>query len=287
VTHSLPLAPDVLEGPRTRIAVYGKGGIGKSTVCSHLSVIYAEEGDKVLLVGCDPKHDSTLRVANGAVTTVMGQLARNPNGIRPSAFVTEGRFGIDLIECGGPEPGAGCGGRGVAKMFDMFRTVRLLDNGPWSAVVFDILGDVVCGGFAAPLRKGFAEKAFIVTSEEVMSLYAANNVAKAIKSYGDNGVALGGIIANLREDSGRGLLENFARALGTTLVGTIPRDPLILEAEAHMKTVVEYRPDAPISAIYRDLAARVKAIDPATLKIPTPMEESEFQAFIVENMRRS
>ena len=287
MSAALPLAPDVAAGPRTRIAIYGKGGIGKSTVCAHLSVIYAEQGDRVLLVGCDPKHDSTLRVADGEVATVMGQLARSPNGLRPSAFVTRGRFGIDLIECGGPEPGAGCGGRGVAKMFDVFRAVRLLDNGPWNAVVFDILGDVVCGGFAAPLRKGFAEMAFIVTSEEVMSLYAANNVAKAIRTYGDNGVALGGLIANLREDSGRGLLENFARALGTTLVGTVPRDPLVLEAEAHMKTVVEHRPDAPISATYRDLAARVKAVDPDALSLPTPMDEAQFQAFIVENMRRA
>ena len=271
-----------------RIAVYGKGGIGKSTVCSHLSVLFAQDGDKVIHVGCDPKHDSTMRIADGDVPTVIGLLKSNPRGLRASSFVKRGRFGIDLVECGGPEPGAGCGGRGVARMFEMFTKIRLLENGKWDVALFDVLGDVVCGGFAAPMRQGFAERAFIVTSEEMMSLYAANNVAKAIETNSGNGVTLGGIIANLRQNSGgEEIIHAFAKELSSEVVAVIPRDPMVLEAEEHVKTVCEHKPDAPILDRYRDLASKMKAFDPTQAVVPTPMGEPEFQDFVANNMRRS
>ncbi|MCC6875611.1 MAG: AAA family ATPase [Sandaracinaceae bacterium] len=274
-----------------RVAIYGKGGIGKSTVCTHLSALFASEGGKkVIHVGCDPKHDSTMRLALGEVTppTVIGLLQKNANALRPSQFVVEGRFGVDLVECGGPEPGAGCGGRGVARMFEMFEKLRLLERGDWEVALFDVLGDVVCGGFAAPMRQGFAERAFIVTSEELMSLYAANNVAKAIQSHAGNGVALGGVIANLRDNAGGELvIESFAEQIGTRVVAVIPRDQVVLEAEERMMTVLEHRPEARVLDRYRALVRAIEEFDPAAAKVPAPMDERAFNVWVASAMRRA
>ncbi|MBR57253.1 MAG: nitrogenase iron protein [Myxococcales bacterium] len=272
-----------------KIAVYGKGGIGKSTISSHLSAVFAEKNLKVLHVGCDPKHDSTMRIApKDGVPTVIQMLRENPGWLRSRAFVQKGRFGIDLVECGGPEPGAGCGGRGVAKMFEMFTSIRLLERGDWDVSLFDVLGDVVCGGFAAPMRQGFAEKAYIVCSEELMAMYAANNVVKAITTNAGNGVTLGGIIANTRDNENGGeILRLFAEALGTQVVEYIPRSPIILEAEGEMKTVVEYDPTAPIVDVFRSLADKILAYDPSAASLPTPLEDREFNDFTVDAFRKT
>jgi nitrogenase iron protein NifH len=272
-----------------KIAIYGKGGIGKSTISSHLSAVFAQRGMKVLHVGCDPKHDSTMRIAPPfGVPTVIELLRQNPGALRSRSFVKKGRFGIDLVECGGPEPGAGCGGRGVAKMFEMFTSIRLLERGDWDVSLFDVLGDVVCGGFAAPLRQGFSEKAYIVCSEELMAMYAANNVVKAIKTNAGNGVALGGIIANTRDnESGPAVVEKFAKALGTDLVAVIPRSPIVLEAEAEMKTVVEYQPDHEFLNIFNDMAQRIVDFDPATAPAAVPLDDNAFHEFTVDAFRKS
>jgi nitrogenase iron protein NifH len=272
-----------------KIAIYGKGGIGKSTISSHLSATFAQQGMKVLHVGCDPKHDSTMRIAPPfGVPTVIELLRQNPGALRSRSFVKKGRFGIDLVECGGPEPGAGCGGRGVAKMFEMFTSIRLLERGDWDVSLFDVLGDVVCGGFAAPLRQGFSEKAYIVCSEELMAMYAANNVVKAIQTNAGNGVALGGIIANTRDnENGPAVLEKFAKALGTELVAVVPRMPIILEAEAEMKTVVEYKPEDPGLQVFRDMAQKIVDFDPASALAATPLDDNAFHEFTVTAFRKT
>lgn len=274
-----------------RIAIYGKGGIGKSTVCTHLSALFAKEkGKRVLHVGCDPKHDSTMRLAKGNVSppTVIGLLQKNPRALRPAHFVVEGRFGVDLVECGGPAPGTGCGGRGVARMFEMFSKLRLLERGDWDVALFDVLGDVVCGGFAAPMRQGFAERAFIVTSEELMSLYAANNVAKAIQAHAGNGVSLGGVIANLRDNAGgEATIASFAEKIGSRMVAVIPRDPAILEAEEHMATVLEHEPTAGVLDRYREVLGAIEDFDPTAAEPPSPMDEREFNLWVASAMRRA
>jgi nitrogenase iron protein NifH len=237
-----------------RLVFFGKGGIGKSTIASNLSALYGLAGKKVLHVGCDPKHDSSISLApDGYVRTFMERLLQEGQPTERSALAMKGRFGVDLVEAGGPEPGVGCAGRGISLMLETFKEVRLLETSGYDVVVFDILGDVVCGGFATPLRAGFGEKVFIVVSEELMSLYAANNIAKAVRHYGPNGVALGGLVANLRDPKAdRGTLERFAALINTKVLAYIPRDPAVREAEFRRKTVVEH---APRSKAVRALAA--------------------------------
>ena len=164
-----------------RIAVYGKGGVGKSVVATALSVWYAQQGRAVLHVGCDPKQDSALRLTDGArLRSVLETLADHPQLTSVDSVLHEGRYGIRCCESGGPEPGVGCGGRGVARTLELLGELEVISGGQYDVVMFDVLGDVVCGGFAAPLRRGFAEKVVIVVSEEPMAMFAANNIARAI-----------------------------------------------------------------------------------------------------------
>jgi len=262
------------------LVFFGKGGIGKSTVASNLSALYGISGRRVLHVGCDPKHDSSLALApDGYVRTFMERLvdegqARLSEG---EGLTVRGKFGIDLAESGGPEPGVGCAGRGISLMLETFQEARLLEKGGYDTVVFDILGDVVCGGFATPLRKGFGEKVFIVASEELMSLYAANNIAKAVKNYSSNGVVLGGLVANLRDPKAdRGPIERLAGLIGTEVLIYIPRDKAVREAEYSRKCVIEHAPRCAFSKAIAALSQRIKKIRPSKLPVPTPLDDREF-----------
>lgn len=263
-----------------KLAIYGKGGIGKSVVATNLSACYALSGKRVLHVGCDPKHDSSVKVMNGtAVTTVMASLGKRNRD--PAAIVNPGKFGIHCIESGGPAPGVGCGGRGVARAIEIIDETRLLDPARYDTAVFDVLGDVVCGGFAAPLRSGMARKVLIVVSEEPMALYAANNIAKAVITYAPNGVVLGGLIANIRTDPDQTpLVERFSARLNTRILSVIQRDPLIIEAEKKQMTVMEYAGDSDAAAAFRSLADTVLDLDPDATQPPTPMSDDDFFTFI-------
>ncbi len=267
-----------------RIVVFGKGGIGKSTVASNLSAIYALEGKKVIHVGCDPKHDSTVGLVDGnLIETFMERHARTFSVrdirlLKASDLLFRGRLGIDCVEAGGPEPGVGCAGRGISLMLEAFQDLEILEAGGYDICLFDVLGDVVCGGFAAPLRKGFAEKVVIVVSEELMALYAANNIAKSVRTYSSNGVYLAGLVANLKDgEVDKGRLERFAKAIGTRILEFVPRDPAVREAEFSRKTTaVERAPKSPFTRAVKSLSCKLLAVRKEDCPVPTPMNDALF-----------
>jgi nitrogenase iron protein NifH len=270
-----------------RIAIYGKGGIGKSVVATNLSTSCAQRGLKVLHVGCDPKHDSSVRLmAQGApVRTVLDTLGDRPRGIRGRDVINAGRLGIACCESGGPEPGVGCAGRGVARTLEFLQDQDVFTAGGYDVVTFDVLGDVVCGGFAAPLRAGFAQKVLIVTSEEPMSIYAANNICKAVRTYQDNGVVLAGLVGNLRQnDADREALDVFASVINTRVLACIPRDELILQAEEAMTTLMEFAPESETAAVFRELTETVLSTNPDDLPPPNPLADDELLRYI-SNLR--
>ncbi len=263
-----------------KIAVYGKGGSGKSTISAALSVTFAMAGKQVLHVGCDPKADSTFTITGGKrIKTLLDLLG--DGHLRPAAedFVVQGRFGIDCIEAGGPKPGAGCGGRGIARMFELLDAIGLLRERDYDVVIFDVLGDVVCGGFAAPLRLGFADRAFIVVSEEPLSIYAANNIAHAIDTYSSNGVRLGGLILNVSDDlEAVAMVESFAAAIGSSVAGVIPRDKQIQLIERDHKTAAELPADSATLTAIRNLAEQVLGSFELEYELPVPLSvEGLFQ----------
>lgn len=262
-----------------KIVVFGKGGIGKSTVTANVAVAYARAGLRVLVVGCDPKHDTTLLLTGGkAIATVAENPAFMAGAPRASDLIVKGAFGIDCIEAGGPEPGVGCAGRGIARMSELLEEAGVLDDSRYDVALFDVLGDVVCGGFAAPLRQGFARKVVIVTSEELMSLYAANNIARAVRTYASNGIALLGLVANMRDaDADPGVVERFAGLIGTRVIRVLPRAPAMREAEFRKKTVCEHAPEAPISGMLRELARELRELPAEPERLPSPLSDEHFQ----------
>jgi nitrogenase iron protein NifH len=259
-----------------RLVFYGKGGIGKSTVSTNISAVLAGRGQRVLHVGCDPKHDSTVALTRGTlIPTVVDHKCTGV--VAPADIVYTSPVGVDCVEAGGPQAGVGCAGRGISYTLELMGRAGLLDENQYDVVVFDLLGDVVCGGFAAPLRHGVGEKVIIVTSEEVMSLYAANNVARAVVNYASNGVVCAGLLLNLRDESeDLGPVTRFAELLSTRVLGVIRRDPLIREAEYQRTTVVEHAPEAPISTQLGQLADAIGAVETSHCQLPTPLSDEDF-----------
>jgi nitrogenase iron protein len=265
-----------------KLAIYGKGGIGKSTLSVNLSACFGISGRRVLHVGCDPKHDSTLALLDGRQPPTIAELLLTHEDCisDQGQFLATGRFGIDCVEAGGPEPGIGCAGRGIARMFDIFEDVGLF-NQNYDLALFDVLGDVVCGGFAGPLREGYADTVVIVLSEELMSMYAANNISRAVVRFQRNGVRMAGLVVNRRDNSiPLTQVEDFAHHLGTKILAVIPRDPLIGEAEMAGKTVVEFAPDSPAAQLFKELAEKIKTIAQDDLHLPTPFTDEQFQQFV-------
>lgn len=268
-----------------QIAIYGKGGIGKSTTTQNVAAVLAQEGKRIMLVGCDPKADSTRLLLSGmAENTVLDELRRCDGDIDALSLdkvLYRGAFGISAVESGGPEPGVGCAGRGIVMAIN-----ALARHGAYKKeldyVMYDVLGDVVCGGFAMPIREGKAEEIYIVCSGEMMSLYAANNICRGIKRYAASGkTKLGGLICNSRMvDRERELVERFAQMLNTHLVYFLPRDNIVSTAERAKKTVLEYAPDSAQAQHYRSLARSID--ENSSFSIPTPISNDELEYLLSE-----
>lgn len=241
-----------------KIAIYGKGGIGKSTVTSNLSAALALLGKKVIQIGCDPKADSTINLLEGRqVTPVMEyvrQHDKEPDSI--DAIAKEGFGGVLCIETGGPTPGLGCAGRGIITTFHLLEDLKLFETFQPDVVLYDVLGDVVCGGFAAPIREGYASQVLIVTSGEKMALYAANNIFTAVQNFADRGYAtVRGIVCNRRNVAGETeKVQAFATKTGIPIIADIPRSDDIIRYEDQGKTVIEGDPTLPVSQIFLNLA---------------------------------
>ena len=265
-----------------QIAIYGKGGIGKSTTTQNLTAGLSELGKKIMVVGCDPKADSTRLLLNGlAQRTVLDTLREEGDDIELEAIMKTGFNGIKCVESGGPEPGVGCAGRGIITSIGMLESLGAYTE-DLDYVFYDVLGDVVCGGFAMPIREGKAKEIYIVASGEMMALYAANNICKGIKKYAlKGGVRLGGIICNSRNvDREIELLRAFADELGTQLIHFVPRNNVVQRAEIRKKTVIDYSPEDKQADEYRELAKKIE--ENQLFVIPNPMTQDRLEEILIE-----
>ncbi|MDD1678092.1 MAG: AAA family ATPase [Methanomicrobiales archaeon] len=264
-----------------QIAIYGKGGIGKSTIASNLSAALHEAGYAVMQVGCDPKRDSTRILAGGrfipaVLETYREQLrvGKDEYAIQLDKIVYRSPTGIYLVEAGGPEPGIGCAGRGVLTALQILKDLKAFETYHIDVAIYDVLGDVVCGGFAMPIREGFAKEIYLICSGGFMSIYAANNIARAISRLARRGeTGLAGIICNSNGDEAfeRAMIPDFAAHLGTGFVRFVPRSPVIQACELEGKAVVEHAPASQEAQIFRDLAAAI--LENQSRVIPTPIQD--------------
>ncbi len=239
-------------------AIYGKGGIGKSTTTQNLVSALAELGNSVMIVGCDPKADSTRLILHAKAQTTIMSLAAEAGSVEDLELedvLKAGYRGIKCVESGGPEPGVGCAGRGVITAINFLEEEGAYDD-ELDFVFYDVLGDVVCGGFAMPIRENKAQEIYIVCSGEMMAMYAANNIAKGIVKYANSGsVRLAGLICNSRETAREDeLISALAAKIGTTMIHFVPRDNVVQRAEIRRMTVIEYEPNAKQAEEYRQLA---------------------------------
>lgn len=265
-----------------QIAIYGKGGIGKSTTTQNLTAGLVELGKQVMVVGCDPKADSTRLLLGGLhQRTVLDTLREEGEEIELEAILKQGYKGVRCVESGGPEPGVGCAGRGIITSIGMLERLGAYTE-DLDYVFYDVLGDVVCGGFAMPIREGKAKEIYIVASGEMMSLYAANNIAKGIRRYSNKGgVRLGGIICNSRNvDCEIELLQAFSKELGTQLIYFIPRDNVVQRAEIRRQTVIQHCPESQQADEYRRLAEKIE--NNTSFSIPTPMAQERLEEILLE-----
>ncbi|NTV61595.1 MAG: nitrogenase iron protein [Chlorobiaceae bacterium] len=267
-----------------KVAIYGKGGIGKSTTTQNTVAGLAEMGKKVMVVGCDPKADSTRLLLGGLQQkTVLDTLREEGEEVELEDIIKEGYKMTRCTESGGPEPGVGCAGRGIITSVNLLEQLGAYDE-EWDLdyVFYDVLGDVVCGGFAMPIRDGKAEEIYIVCSGEMMAMYAANNICKGILKYADaGGVRLGGLICNSRKvDNEREMIEELARKIGTQMIHFVPRDNFVQRAEINRKTVIDYDPTHPQADQYRALATKIDQND--MFVIPKPLEIEELETLLID-----
>lgn len=267
-----------------KIAIYGKGGIGKSTTTQNLVAGLLEMKMKVMVVGCDPKADSTRLLLGGLhQQSVLDTLREEGEDVELDDVRKEGYGGTLCVESGGPEPGVGCAGRGIITSINLLESLGAYEEGEGIDYVFyDVLGDVVCGGFAMPMREGKAKEIYIVCSGEMMAMYAANNICKGILKFAESGgIRLGGIICNSRKvDNEEEMIVEFAKRLGTQMIYFVPRDRMVQKAEINRKTVIEYAPDCEQATHYRNLAKCIAEND--NFIIPKPMPTDDLEKILIE-----
>jgi nitrogenase iron protein NifH len=267
-----------------KIAIYGKGGIGKSTTTQNTVAALAEMGKKIMIVGCDPKADSTRLMLGGlSQKTVLDTLRAEGEDLDLEDVVKFGFMGTRCVESGGPEPGVGCAGRGIITSINLLEQLGAYsDSIGLDYAFYDVLGDVVCGGFAMPIREGKAKEIYIVVSGEMMAMYAANNICKGIVKFAESGgVRLGGLICNSRKvDNEKELIVALAEKLGTQMIYFVPRDNVVQRAEINRKTVIDFEPTAGQADEYRNLA---KAIDGNEMfVIPKLLNTDELEAILIK-----
>ena len=250
-----------------KIAVYGKGGIGKSTTVSNVAAVFASQGLRVMQIGCDPKADSTVLLRHGEkvetvleadiIIAALGQ----PNFVKEE-MVKEGFAGVCCVEAGGPSPGLGCAGRGIIAALETLEKKGAYEKYRPDVVIYDVLGDVVCGGFSMPMRRGYADKIFVITSGENMAIHAAANIAMAVENFKDRGYAqLGGLILNRRNVKNEDAkVEELAEDIHSKVIGTLSRSALVTDAEEQKKTVIEAYPDSEMAEEYRILAGEIRTL---------------------------
>jgi nitrogenase iron protein NifH len=266
-------------GKIKQLAIYGKGGIGKSTTTSNISAALAVAGYRVMQVGCDPKSDSTNTLRGGTYIPTVLDSMREQSKVRPDEIVFKGFAGVHCVEAGGPAPGVGCAGRGIITAVQLLKQLHVFEDLKIDVVIYDVLGDVVCGGFAVPIREGIAEHVFTVSSADFMAIYAANNLFKGIQKYSNSGGALlGGIIGNsIRETYMQSILKDFAAKTHTQVIEFVPRSITVTQSELQGKTTVEAFPDSDQAKVYKSLAAKIAAHTES--KVPAPLELKDLRAW--------
>ncbi len=265
-----------------QIAFYGKGGIGKSTTSQNTLAGMAQAGNRIMIVGCDPKADSTRLILNCKAQVTVLHLAAERGAVEDlelSDVLLTGFEDIKCVESGGPEPGVGCAGRGIITAINFLEEEGAYED--LDFVSYDVLGDVVCGGFAMPIREGKAQEIYIVTSGEMMAMYAANNIARGILKYAHTGgVRLGGLICNSRNVNKEiELIEELADRLNTQMIHFVPRSKQVQEAELRRQTVIQYSPDHPQADEYRQLGDKI--VNNTKLTIPTPINNDELEELLI------
>jgi len=252
-----------------KIAIYGKGGIGKSTIVSNIAAAHSEDKN-VLVIGCDPKADTTRTLVGERIPTIL-DIIKNKKNATTEDILFRGYGDVECVESGGPEPGVGCAGRGVIVAMNLLERLGVFSE-DLDLIIYDVLGDVVCGGFAVPLRENFADEVYIVTSGEYMALYAANNICKGIKKLKGS---FGGIICNCRgTENELEIVKEFADTVKSRIIGVIPRNQIVQKSEIDAKTVLEKFPDSQQAELYRKLANAI--YENQEFVIPEPMEINEF-----------
>lgn len=266
----------MLNNKNLKIAFYGKGGIGKSTIAANLSAAFSKLGLKVLHIGCDPKGDSTRNLTGRKIPSVLKVIQEKGTEIEEKDIIHFGFNGVACIEAGGPEAGMGCAGMGITTMAEELNNLGIFSK-PWDVVIYDVLGDVVCGGFSVPMRKKFVDAVYIVSSSEFMSIYAANNIMKGVRRFSTGEKNLfGGIIHNRRnENSNDEIVRYFAEKSNTQVLEDIPFCNEIVFSELEGKTVVEKFPGSEACKTFMNLAKRIK--ENLNYNIPKAMEDIELE----------
>ena len=260
-----------------QITIYGKGGIGKSTTTSNISAALTTMGYKVMQFGCDPKSDSTNTLRDGTYIPTVLDTLREKSKVNAHDVIFQGFNGVYCVEAGGPAPGVGCAGRGIITAVQLFKQQRVFEELDLDVVIYDVLGDVVCGGFAVPIREGIAEHVFTVSSADFMSVYASNNLFKGIHKYSNSGGALlGGVIANsINQDYSREIIDDFVKQTNTQVMQYVPRSVTVTQSELQGKTTIEAAPNSEQAKIYKTLAKRIA--EHTDSKVPSPLGVQELK----------
>lgn len=265
-----------------QIAIYGKGGIGKSTTTSNISAALSVAGYKVMQFGCDPKSDSTNTLRGGEYIPTVLDTLRDSHTVKAQDVIFQGFNGIYCVEAGGPAPGVGCAGRGIITSVSLLKQQKVFEELDLDFVIYDVLGDVVCGGFAVPIREGIAEHVYTVTSADFMAIYAANNLFKGIHKYSQEGGALlGGVIANsINAPYAKDIVDDFVRRTDTQVVEYVPRSVTVTRSELQGKTTIEAAPDSEQAKVYRSLAQKIA--EHTVSKVPAPLDTHELRQWAAE-----